>query len=104
MVIRRYRNGAEAKIKPAISKNLLLPKASESEVAGRLTKIPGTVEAATSRPLQASGVPRLFEKGFKTEPLLDIVELRIINPPIKHRLKKTSLAAFLVGEFIHEPA
>jgi hypothetical protein len=94
--MRRYRNGAEAKIKPDISKNLFLPRTSESEAAGRLTRIPGIVEAATSRPLQASGVPRLVERGFRTEPLFDIVELRIMNPPITQRLQKTALAAFSV--------
>jgi hypothetical protein len=77
---------------------------SESEAAGRLTRMPGIVEAERTRPVQASGVPRLFEKVLRTEPLLDIVELRIISPPIRQRLQNTDFPAFFVPEFIGEPA
>jgi hypothetical protein len=77
---------------------------SESEAAGRLTRIPGMVEAEITRPLQESGVPRLFERGVSTEPLLEIVELRIMSPPIKQRLQKTLFPVFFVPDFIDEPA
>lgn len=77
---------------------------SESEAAGRLTRMPGIVEAESTRPVQASGVPRLFEKVERTEPLLDMVELRIISPPIRQRLQKTDFPAFFISEFIDEPA
>jgi len=73
---------------------------SESEAAGRLTRMPGIVEAERTTPLQTSGVPRLFEKVDNTEPLLDIVELRIMNPPIKQRLQKTALLLSVVPVFI----
>ena len=56
-VIKRYRKGAEAKTNPAINKNFLLPKMSESEAAGKLIKMPGMVEAAAITPVQSVGVP-----------------------------------------------
>ena len=62
--------------------------------------MPGIVEAESTRPVQASGVPRLFEKVERTEPLLDIVELRIISPPIKQRLQNTDFPAFFIPESI----
>lgn len=76
---------------------------SDSEAAGRLTKIPGIVDAARTIPVQASGVPRLVEKVDRTEPLLDMVELRIISPPIRQRLQKTAFLLFLSPDSISEP-
>jgi hypothetical protein len=102
--MKRYRKGAEAKTSPDKSKNLFLPKMSESEAAGRLTKIPGIVEAARTMPVHASGVPRLVEKVDSTEPLLDIVELRITSPPIRQRLQKTAFLLFVLPNSIGEPA
>lgn len=66
---------------------------SESEAAGKLTKIPGMVEAEATKPVQSVGVPRLDENGFKTG-LLDIVELRISNRPIMQSAQKTVCSAF----------
>lgn len=54
---------------------------SEREVAGRLTSIPGMVEAEATNPIRLEGIPRLVAKGFRTE-FLDIVKLRIANAPI----------------------
>jgi hypothetical protein len=71
---------------------------SESEAAGRLIKIPGMVEAAATKPLHSVGVPRLAAKGFNTG-LLDIVELKIANPPITQRVQKTIFTLFLVLGF-----
>ena len=76
---------------------------SDSDAAGRLTKIPGIVEAARTIPVQASGVPRLVEKVDRTEPLLDIVELRITSPPIRQRLQKTAFLLSVLPDFISEP-
>lgn len=64
------------------NKTFLLPKWSEREAAGKLTSIPGIVEAEATKPIQKpSGVLRLVANGFKTG-FLDIVELRIANIPI----------------------
>jgi len=65
----------------------LLPKTSESEPAGRLTNMPGMVEAAATKPVQESGVPRLDAKSFKTG-FFDMVELRIANSPIAQSARK----------------
>jgi len=67
---------------------------SESDATGKLTRIPGIVEAEATTPVQLVGVPRLNEKGFKTG-LLDIVELRIAKNPIIQRFKNTPFIAFL---------
>jgi hypothetical protein len=72
---------------------------SESEAAGKLTKIPGIVDAEEMKPLHSVGVPRAVEKGFRTG-LLDIVELRIANPPIMQRVQKTTFTLLLVLESI----
>ncbi len=72
-------------MKPAKSSILFLPKISESDAAGRLTRIPGIVEAEATRPVQFAGVPSLVAKGFKTG-FLDIVELRIAKNPIVQRV------------------
>jgi len=68
-------------------RTFLLPNMSEREPAGRLIKTPGRVEAAATNPINASGVPKLSAKGFRTG-FLDIVELRIANAPIMHMAKK----------------
>ena len=66
---------------------------SEREAAGRLTRIPGIVDAeATKPPLQSVGAPRLDAKGFRTG-FFDIVELRIAKKPIMHRVRKTLFLA-----------
>ena len=67
---------------------------SDSEAAGKLIKIPGMVDAEETKPLHSVGVPRLVAKGFNTG-LLDIVELRIANPPIMQRVQKTTFIALL---------
>jgi len=92
--IRRYRKGAEAKTNPAINKNFLLPKMSESEAIGKLIKTPGIVEAAATTPTQSLGVPRLREKGFKTG-FLDIVELRIAKKPMPQSAQNVLLGILL---------
>jgi hypothetical protein len=72
---------------------------SESDAAGKLTKIPGIVEAAATKPVQSVGVPRLSEKGLRTG-LFDIVELRIAKNPMMHRVRKTLSPMFLVRMLI----
>lgn len=72
---------------------------SESEAAGKLTRIPGIVDAEATTPVQSAGVPRLSEKGFKTG-LLDIVELKIAKNPITqmtlNRLHVTFLSSLTI--------
>ncbi|MGB9756408.1 MAG: hypothetical protein ACPLVJ_01310, partial [Candidatus Bathyarchaeales archaeon] len=70
------------------NKNFFLPKMSEREAAGKLTSIPGIVEAAPTTPLHSAGVPRLEAKGFKTG-FFDIVELKIASTPIVQIVQKT---------------
>ena len=67
---------------------------SESDAAGKLTKIPGIVDAEATKPVQSVGVPRLSEKGFRTGDL-DIVELRIAKKPIKQSVRKMLSLPFL---------
>jgi hypothetical protein len=54
---------------------------SEREPAGKLTSIPGIVEAAATNPSRESGVPRACAKGFSTG-FFDMVELRIAKKPM----------------------
>jgi len=70
---------------------------SERDAAGRLTSIPGIVEAEATKPIhKPSGVPRLVANGFKTG-FLDIVELRIANTPIMQSVENmVPLAVFAV--------
>jgi hypothetical protein len=60
---------------------------SESEAAGRLTKMPGIVDAAATTPSQSVGVLRLVAKGFSTGDF-DIVELSIAKKPMKQSMMK----------------
>ena len=60
---------------------------SDREAAGKLTSIPGIVEAAATKPKRSLGVPRLVAKGFKTG-LFDIVELNTANDPIMQSIMK----------------
>jgi hypothetical protein len=60
---------------------------SESEAAGRLTKIPGIVEAAATNPVMSAGVPKLVANGLSTG-FFDIVELRIAKKPITQSVRK----------------
>ena len=64
-----------------------LPKMSEREAAGRLTSIPGIVEAEATKPISSEGVPRLVAKGFRTG-FFDIVELRMASAPMIHNARK----------------
>lgn len=56
---------------------------SEREPAGKLTSMPGIVEAAATNPSKESGVPRVCAKGFSTG-FFDIVELRMAKKPMIH--------------------
>ena len=76
-----------------------LPKMSESDAAGKLTRMPGIVEMEATKPTKASGVPRLVAKGFKTG-FLDIVELNIANKPITQSIKKKRSLPFFSRDFI----
>jgi hypothetical protein len=67
---------------------------SDREAAGKLTRIPGIVEAAATTPTQSAGVPRLKENGLRTG-LLDIVEPRMAKKPIMHSVLKVPLTAFV---------
>jgi hypothetical protein len=84
---------------------LLLPKTSEREAAGKLTSIPGMVDAEPTIPFQKpSGVPRAAANGFNTG-FLDIVELRIAKSPREQSiLKRLFLVFFFCSGFIDEPA
>jgi hypothetical protein len=59
---------------------------SERDAAGRLMSMPGIVEAAATNPIRSLGVPKLLANGLSTG-LFDMVELRIANAPITHRIK-----------------
>jgi hypothetical protein len=59
---------------------------SESVAAGKLTRIPTMVEAAATNPKVLSGMPKDPANKGKTG-LLDIVELNIASPPIRHSSK-----------------
>ena len=61
----------------------LLPNTSESEAAGKLTIMPGMVDAAAMTPVKSAGVPRLNANGFSTGSF-DIVELKMAKAPITH--------------------
>ncbi len=76
-----------------------LPKTSESDAAGKLTRMPGTVEMEATKPTKASGVPRLAAKGFKTG-FLDNVELSMANKPITQSIKKNRSLPFFSHDFI----
>ena len=60
---------------------------SESEAAGRLTRIPGIVDAAATMPVKLVGVPRLIAKGFSTG-FLDMVLLSMAKAPMMQRTQK----------------
>lgn len=66
---------------------------SESDAAGKLTRIPGIVDAEATTPVQSAGVPRLSEKGFKTG-LLDIVELKMAKKPMTERVQNGLVTTF----------
>ena len=72
----------------------LLPKTSDSEAAGKLTKMPGMVDAAAIMPVRSVEVPRLLAKGLRTGSL-DMVELKIANAPMTHRIRKYLSIPFL---------
>jgi hypothetical protein len=69
------------------SSTFRLPNKSDSEAAGRLTSIPGIVDAEATNPISSDGVPRLVAKGFRTG-FFDIVELRMASAPITHTVRK----------------
>jgi hypothetical protein len=71
---------------------------SESEAAGRLTNMPGIVDAAATTPSQSVGVPRLFAKGFRTGDL-DIVELSKAKKPMKQSIRKMLLPLDFVSMY-----
>lgn len=80
------------------SKTSFLPIMSDSEPAGRLTRIPGIVDAAATKPSRYSGVPMNLAKGFRTG-FFDIVELKIAKNPIVHSIRK-KLVAKLLGTLL----
>ena len=49
----------------ANNRSFLLPKTSDREAAGRLTNMPGIVDAAAITPVKSAGVPRLMAKGVQ---------------------------------------
>ena len=59
---------------------------SERDEAGKLTRMPGIVEAAPMKPDQSVCVCSVAAKGFSR--VLDIVELRIAKSPMTHSVKK----------------
>ena len=71
----------------AKSKTFRRPTKSDKDAAGKLTNIPGIVEAAATKPIKSVGVPRFVAKGFKTG-FLDMVELRMAKAPIMQSIQK----------------
>jgi hypothetical protein len=71
---------------------------SESEEAGRLTSIPGIVEAAPTKPDQSVGVWRIVAKEFSR--VLDMVELKIAKSPIIQSVQKTLLLVLFAKDTI----
>ncbi len=65
----------------------LLPIKSDEEAAGKLTNMPGIVEAAATMPVRSAGVPKLMAKGLRTG-FFDMVELRIASAPTTHNMIK----------------
>jgi len=72
--------GAVAKTNAATNMTLFLPTRSESEPAGRLTKMPGMVDAEAIRPNEKPSAPRLEDNKGRTG-FFDIVELSIASAP-----------------------
>lgn len=60
---------------------------SESDAAGKLTRIPGIVEAEATIPNNSGGVPKLVANGLSTG-FFDMVELKIAKKPMTHRITK----------------
>jgi hypothetical protein len=71
---------------------------SESEEAGRLTSIPGIVEAAPTKPDQSVGVWRIVANEFSR--VLDMVELKIAKSPIIQSVQKTLLLVLFAMDTI----
>ena len=69
---------------PDARRTFLLPYISESDAVGKLTNIPGIVEADATKPIRESGVFKARANGFKTG-FFDIVELRIAMKPTRQR-------------------
>ena len=76
------------------SKIFFLPIMSDNLPAGRLTMIPGIVEAAATKPSSGSGVSIDLAKGSRTG-FFDIVELRIAKNPMRHNMEKKFAAKLL---------
>ncbi len=77
------------------SRIFFLPIMSDNLPAGRLTRIPGIVDAAAIKPRNGSGIPMNLAKGFRTG-FFDNVELKIAKNPMMHNIKK-KLATVLLG-------
>ena len=79
--------------------NFLLPKISDNEDAGRLTSIPGIVDAEPMNPIQSVGVLSASAKG-PNPGFLDRVELNIAKNPIKHIVVNIAVCdVLLIGIF-----
>jgi len=81
-------------MKVEIKRIFLLPKTSDSEAAGKLTSMPGMVEAAAITPVKSAGVPKLIANGLSTGSL-DMVELKMAKAPMMHKTKKYPSVTFL---------
>jgi len=79
--------------------NLFLPKTSDNDAAGKLTSMPGIVEAAAMNPVSWVGVLRCEEKKGSTGSF-DIVELRIAKAPIRQRIQKYPSKIFRSCKFL----
>jgi hypothetical protein len=77
--------GAVKKTNPEPIKTGFRPRRSLSSPAGRLVKIPVTVDAAAIKPMVGLSAPicdaRIGSTGF-----LERVELNMANPPTAHRI------------------
>lgn len=88
---------------PEIRRNFRLPKTSERDAAGKLTNIPGIVEAEATKPVQAAGVSRNDAKSFRTG-FLERVVLRMAKNPMMQIARKMLSLAFFPRETIGRPA
>jgi hypothetical protein len=66
---------------------------SDSDAMGKLTSMPGIVEADATNPINESGVCNARAKGLSTG-FFDIVELRIAKKPTRQSTENRRTAAF----------
>ncbi len=94
----KYRNGAVEKTKAESRSILFRPQRSESNPAGMLATMPVKADMAATSPTPAGSAPRWEAKRGRTG-LLEIVELKMASPPVKHRSKNGDKLSFIFSQF-----